>query len=350
MRTFFKISKEGFSKHKGFHENYEKIRPALAEVTGLQPQLVWWLFLRDSGAEWSSFSSLRHWKIYVMKLQKKIVIRSLFKTCSNTRLLAFNVQIVHQLKKPKPRCYFLIFNSVTPRFHLPKTNSQIFTSRSVNLNRDWQDPSAEGLDYSGGRKKKVNKTDKTTMKIPGSHPSFVTGISRVLVSIPSPQLFHHTLPAWPTPGLVLHAWGGAFERRCAGVAMMQSAYRRAYRQGRYPVTSPAPSAAPGWVRGQSGDQRVAAFWQIVTMSSQVRWPFIQIRGGSARLADGAAIRALRWQKKKKDCAKNILGLQQQQLLTLRVEWRQIESWLTVEKKDARMENWTNQTLRGFTVQ
>lgn len=118
------------------------------------------------------------------------------------------------------------------------------------------------------------------MKIPGSHPSFVTGISRVLVFIPSSQLFHHALPAWPTPGLVLHAWGGAFERRCAGVAMMQSAYRRAYRQGRYPVTGPAPSAAPGWVRGQSGDQRVAAFWQTVTMSSQVRWPFIQIRGAA----------------------------------------------------------------------
>lgn len=67
------------------------------------------------------------------------------------------------------------------------------------------------------------------------------------------------------------------------MAMMQSAYRRAYRQGRYPVTSPAPSAAPGWVRGQSGDQRVAAFWQIVTMSSRVRWPFIQIRGAAPAL-------------------------------------------------------------------
>lgn len=290
LRTFFKISKEGFSKHKGFPKLWEN----------------------QACISWSDKSAATACRVVIIfftqtlenlcqEATKKIVIRSFVQTRSNTGLHAFNVQIVHQLKKPKPQCYFLIFNSATPRFHLPKTNSQIFTSRSVNLNGDWQGPSAKGLHYSGGRKKKVYKTDKTTMKIPGSHPSFVTGISRVLVFIPSSQLFHHAPPAWPTPGLVLHAWGGAFERRCAGVATMQSAYRRAYRQGRRPVTSPVPSAAPGWVRGQSGDQRVAAFWQIVTMSSQVRWPFIQIRRGSARLADGAAIRALRWQKKKRLC-------------------------------------------------
>lgn len=74
------------------------------------------------------------------------------------------------------------------------------------------------------------------MKISGSHPSFVTDISRVFCVYPSMQLSHFTLPAWHTPSPVLHAWGSAFERNCAGVTMMQSAYRQAYRQGRCPVT------------------------------------------------------------------------------------------------------------------
>lgn len=87
-------------------------------------------------------------------------------------------------------------NSVTPQFHFkcPK-------SRSVNLNEDWHDPSAEGLDYSGGRKKKVYKTDKMTMKIPGSHPSFVTDISRVSCVYPVNATFslHPASAANPQP-------------------------------------------------------------------------------------------------------------------------------------------------------
>lgn len=97
------------------------------------------------------------------------------------------------------------------------------------------------------------------------------------------QLSYCTLSAWPMPSLVLHAWGSEFERNCTGVTMIQSAYRQAYRQGRCPVTSPAPSAAPGWVRGQSGDLRVAAFWQIFTASSWVRLAFFQTWGAASVL-------------------------------------------------------------------
>lgn len=71
------------------------------------------------------------------------------------------------------------------------------------------------------------------------------------------------------------------------------AYQRADRQGRHPVTATSHQLLPG-ERGQSPrDHWVAASWQIIYASSQLRWCLFKCKGRT-RLADSAAIHALGW--------------------------------------------------------
>lgn len=71
------------------------------------------------------------------------------------------------------------------------------------------------------------------------------------------------------------------------------AYQRADRQGRHPVTATSRQLLPG-ERGQSPrDHWVAASWQLIYASSQLRWCLFKCKGRT-RLADSAAIHALVW--------------------------------------------------------
>lgn len=133
---------------------------------------------------------------------------------------------------------------------------------------------------------KVYSTDKTTMKIPGNHPSFWQA-SRKLVFILSSQLFIASCKAAPAHSQCI--------RQSVWAEWDKDARRISARIDRGDTLSPrCPiSCSLGTEVRVGGDHWVAAFWQILYTASQLRWCLFKCKG-STRLADSAAIRALEW--------------------------------------------------------
>lgn len=147
----------------------------------------------------------------------------------------------------------------------------MLTSVSVNLKKEI-DKTLQ-LKDSIIQEGKVYRTDKTTMKIPENHPSLWQASPR-LVFIPSLQLFIASCMAARAHFACIRQsiWAERSGTTMQGVSA-------GWIDRGDTLSSPCPISCSWGTEVRVGrDHRVAAFWQILYASSQLRWCLFKCEG------------------------------------------------------------------------